>query len=90
MALRTDDCDLRDVHFNMGSGSNGDYYITLTEYPNEKTPYGSKTFKQIHYRMATSGGFAKDHPKVRECVAALFRAMEEAGLNEFSAGPSQD
>ena len=45
MALRTDDCDLRDVFINMGSGGNGDYYITLTEYPNEKLSNGSKVFK---------------------------------------------
>lgn len=89
MPLRSDDCDIRDVVMNMNLGGNGDYYLTLTEYPNEKLQNGSETFKQIHYRMAMSGGFASRHPNVREAFVKLYRAMEEAGLNEFPNGPSE-
>lgn len=90
MPLRTDDCDIRDVQMNTSSGGNGDYYLTLTEYPNEKLQNGSKTFKQIHYRMAMSGGFASRHPEVREAFVNLYRAMQKAGFNEYPTGPSQD
>jgi hypothetical protein len=89
MALRTDDCDINDVLFNMGMGGNGDFYITLTEYPNDKLSRGSETFKQINYRMAMSGGFASRYPDVREAFVKLYRVMEEAGLNEFPSGPSE-
>ncbi len=81
MALETDDCDIRDVHFNMYMGGNGDYYINLFEYPTE-TGYCNQ-FKHINYRMAMSGGFAKHHTEVKLAFVALYRAMEAAGLNDF-------
>ncbi|MEI6352896.1 MAG: hypothetical protein WCO35_03100 [Candidatus Nomurabacteria bacterium] len=89
MPLRTDDCDLRDVSFNMSHGGNGDFYATLTEYPNDELPSGAKEFKQIHYRMSMSGGFATRYPEVKNAFVALYRAMEAAGLNEFPSGPSK-
>jgi hypothetical protein len=39
--------------------------------------------------MAMSGGFASRYPDVREAFVKLYRAMEEAGLNEFPSGPSE-
>ena len=90
MSLRTDDCDIRDVQMNMDSGGNGDYYLTLTEYPNPKLTNGAAEFKQINFRMSMSGGFAKNFPDVRDAFVQLFRAMQEAGLNEYPSGPSQD
>ena len=89
MALRTDDCDLRDVLMNMSTGGNGDRYLTLTEYPHPELVSGAKEFKQIHFRMSMSGGFARKFPDVRDAFVKLCRAMEEAGLNEFPSGPSQ-
>jgi len=82
MALQTDDCDIRDVHFYMEHGGNGDYYITLLEYPNEELAMGSPTFKCINYRMAMSGGATSNHHEVRMAFVALYRAMEAAGLNK--------
>lgn len=90
MSLRTDDCDIRDVLINMDSGGNGDYYLTLTEYPNPKLANGAKEFKQIHYRMSMSGGFANKFPDVKDAFVKLFRAMQDAGLNEYPSGPSKD
>ncbi len=81
MALETDDCDIRDVHFYMDLGGNGDYYINLVEYPAEDLQSGSKIFKAINYRMAMSGGKASH--EVKMAFAALYRAMEAAGLNEY-------
>lgn len=82
MALKTDDCDIREVYMQTMAGGNGDYYITLYEYPNEKCSNGSDEFKMLNYRMAMSGGFAKDYPEVKQAFVELFRAMEKAGLNE--------
>lgn len=78
MAIKTDDCDIRDVHLQTWHGGNGDYYITLYEYPTE----ACKDFHMISYRMAMSGGFTHKYPEVREAMVALYRAMESAGLNE--------
>lgn len=83
MALLTDDCDLREVYMQTLMGENGDYYISLYEYPMPESIQGSDEFRAVHYRMAMSGGATSQHPKVREAFVALFRAMEEAGLNEF-------
>lgn len=78
MAIQTDDCDIRDVRFYMDAGGNGDYYINLVEYENEKEDKG--LFKaSINYRMAMSGGNAPH--EVKMAFAALYRAMEKAGLN---------
>lgn len=79
MALKTDDCDIRDVYFQMMVGGNGDYYISLYEYPK---PDSDDEFKLVNYRMAMSGGFTTNHPEVRTAFVNLFRAMEEAGLNK--------
>jgi hypothetical protein len=76
MALKTDDCDIRDVRFYMDHGGNGDYYINLLEYDEH-----GKYLKGINYRMAMSGGFTSSHTEVRLAFAALYRAMEAAGLN---------
>ena len=82
MAIKTDDCDIREVYMQTMVGGNGDYYINLYEYPNEKCSNGSDTFKMINYRMAMSGGQTDEFPEVRNAFVALFRAMEKAGLNE--------
>ena len=81
MALLTDDCDLREVYMQTAQGGNGDYYITLYEYPQPDKPLGADTFKMIHYRMAMSGGATSLHSGVRMALASLHEAMEEAGLN---------
>ncbi|MDI9256341.1 hypothetical protein [Flavobacterium sedimenticola] len=78
MALKTDDCDIRDVHFYMDFGGNGDYYLNLIEYPKDEL----EVFKSINYRMAMSGGFAKNYPRVKDAFVKLFREMEKAGLNK--------
>jgi hypothetical protein len=82
MAIKTDDCDIREVYMQTMHGGNGDYYITLYEYPNENTSGVCDKFHMINYRMAMSGGFTSRYPEVREAFVALFRAMEKAGLNE--------
>lgn len=89
MAIKTDDCDLRDVHFYMDNGGNGDYYLTLVEFPMPESSSGSDTFKSINYRMAMSGGFTHNHPEVREAFVALYRAMEKAGLNKYPHQPKE-
>lgn len=85
MAILTDDCDIRDVHMQTLMGGNGDYYITLYEYPSESC----ESFRMISYRMAMSGGGTHKYPEVREAFVALYRAMEAAGLNEFPDGGNQ-
>jgi hypothetical protein len=82
MALKTDDCDIREVYMQTLFGGNGDYYIVLYEYPNKECSNSGDEFKVINYRMAMSGGFTSRHPEVREAFVALFRAMEKSGLNE--------
>ena len=81
MAIKTDDCDIRDVRFYMTLGGNGDYYITLIEYPKPESSQGSDQFKTIDYRMAMSGGNTSNHYEVRRAFVELYRAMERAGLN---------
>jgi hypothetical protein len=81
MALETDDCDLRDVHFYMDIGGNGDYYLNLVEYPMPESSSGSDVFKAINYRMAMSGGFAHNYPEVKTAFVNLYLEMEKAGLN---------
>jgi hypothetical protein len=72
MALKTDDCDIRDVRMFMEAGGNGDFYINLLQ-------YDDVGLKRINYRMAMSGGYAPH--EVRMAFVALYRAMESAGLN---------
>jgi len=81
MALETDDCDIREVYLQTMVGGNGDYYISLYEYPTENG--FCEKYHSINYRMAMSGGFASKYPEVREAMVSLFRAMEKNGLNEF-------
>ena len=83
MAIITDDCDLNDVRFYMTLRGNGDYYITLIEYPMPESSSGSLTLKIINYRMAMSGGFTHRYPEVREAFVKLYRVMEKAGLNNY-------
>jgi len=87
MSLITDDCDIRNVHFFMEHGGNGDYYITLIEYPMPDSPKINDKLKVINYRMAMSGGATSHHHEVRMAFAALYRAMESAGLNKH---PKED
>lgn len=77
MAIKTDDCDIRDVRFYMELGGNGDYYINLVEYDKEEN-----FVKNINYRMSMSGGSTSHHHEVRIAFVALYRAMEAAGLNK--------
>lgn len=76
MALKTDDCDIRDVRFYMDAGGNGDFYINLVEYPKDEN---IDNMKAINYRMTMSGGYAPH--EVKMAFVALYRAMEAAGLN---------
>jgi hypothetical protein len=71
MALLTDDCDIYDIHLMTILGGNGDYYISIID----KKDNTNKTI-----RISTSGGFAPSRVKI--AVAELYRAMEDAGLNE--------
>lgn len=89
MAIKTDDCDIRDVYMQTMVGGNGDYYITLYEYPNNDLQMPCDTFKMVNYRMAMSGGFTTHYPEVREAFVALFRAMEKAGLNKHPIDDKQ-
>jgi hypothetical protein len=82
MAIKTDDCDIRDVRFYMTLGGNGDYYLTLIEYPMPESTMGSDVFKIIDYRMAMSGGFTHRYYEVREAFVNLYRVMEKYGLNK--------
>ena len=74
MAILTDDCDIRQVYFQMMSGGNGDYYINLLEFDKE-----GKWKETLSTRFAMSGGTAPT--KVKLAIANLFREMEAAGLN---------
>lgn len=69
MALLTDDEYIRTAHFWMQIGGNGDYYLNISE--------GDLRFS---VRVSTSGGNAPTDVKL--AVAALYRAMEAAGLNK--------
>lgn len=79
MAILTDDCDINDAHMYMLVGGNGDYYICTKQ---TKDKYGRDGLKQIGLRFAMSGGCISRHPRVAKAVVELYRAMEEAGLNE--------
>lgn len=87
MAIQTDDCDIRDVRFYMTMGGNGDYYVTLIEYPMPESSQGNDTFKIIDYRMSMSGGNTHNHYEVRKAFVDLYRAMEKDGLNNH---PKED
>ena len=75
MAIKTDDEDIRNVHFWMEHGGNGDYYIDLMEY--DKRP-GALSVR-IDCRISMSGGNAPH--EVKMAVSALWRALEASGLN---------
>lgn len=80
MAIRTDDCDINDVRFNMEHGGNGDYYIVLSEFDKE-----GQWKKTLSTRFAMSGGEAPTEVKL--AVANLYRVMEASGKNQ---SPAQD
>lgn len=75
MALKTDDCDIRDVRFFMQAGGNGDYYCTMIEYDERGTMKS-----RLDYRMAMSGGQAPH--EVKMAFVNLYREMEKANLND--------
>lgn len=81
MALKTDDCDIRDVSLFMETGGNGDYYLNLIEF--KEGVYQ----KSLNMRVSMSGGNAPTEVKVK--IAELFRAMEAAGLNNHPLGNSE-
>lgn len=74
MALLTDDCDLNETYMRTMLGGNGDYYIELRDKKDG-------LFESKCIRISTSGGNAPINVKI--AVANLYRAMEEAGLNEY-------
>jgi hypothetical protein len=79
MAIKTDDCDIRDVRFYMDHGGNGDYYFNLVEYED------GICVKSVNMRFAMSGGNAPH--EIKMAVANLFKLMEAAGLNNH---PKED
>lgn len=85
MALKTDDCDIRDSRMFVQLGGNGDYYINLIEFPLEGSISKGQETKWVSTRISTSGGRAPTEVKI--AVAELFRAMEKHGLNNH---PSDD
>lgn len=80
MALKTDDCDIRDVRMFMEHGGNGDYYMNLIEYPKGYPNNQKGIVQRLNMRMAMSGGNAPH--EVKMAFVALYRAMEAAKLNE--------
>ncbi len=76
MALLTDDMDLNETYLQTMMGGNGDYYIRII-YRNEED--GLLYVNGV--RIAMSGGLATTRVKLAACE--LFRAMEEAELNNF-------
>jgi len=78
MAILTDDCDINDASMYMLHGGNGDYYICLKQ--SEDKHRGNK-FQSIGVRFAMSGGCISKYPEVARKIWELYRAMEEAGLN---------
>lgn len=74
MAIESDDSDIRLAWLQTMLGGNGDYYINVIEVRG-----GLKTVNTT--RISTSGGNAPTRVKI--AVAELYRAMEEAGLNDY-------
>jgi hypothetical protein len=74
MALLTDDLDLETSFFRIITGGNGDYYpqIIYKDYDGINHTVG--------IRVAMSGGHAST--RVKLAVVELYRALEEAKLNE--------
>lgn len=79
MAILTDDCDINDAAMYMLAGGNGDYYICMKQ---SKDKNGKDGFKSMGVRFAMSGGCISRYPKVAKAIWELYRAMEEAGLND--------
>lgn len=77
MAILTDDCDLNDTTMYMLHGGNGDYYLCLKQTETEN----GKDFQNLGIRFAMSGGCISKYPKVAKAIWELYRAMDEAGLN---------
>lgn len=78
MGILTDDCDMNDASMYMMHGGNGDYYIVCQQ---TKDKYMGDKFKKVGVRFAMSGGCISKYPKVAKAIWELYRAMEEAGLN---------
>jgi len=74
MAILTDDCDIRDTKFWMEVGGNGDYYINTMETKRDG-------ICRHNVRFAMSGGNTNRHFRIRQAIVELYRAMEEAELN---------
>lgn len=79
MAILTDDCDINDAVMYMQHGGNGDYYIVCKQ---NKDKYMGDKFKSVGVRFAMSGGCISKYPKVAKAVWELYKAMDEAGLND--------
>lgn len=83
MALRTDDIDIRDVRMFVETHGNGDYYLNLVEM--QKDIFNRKGEKEkgnvvTSMRVSMSGGYATH--RVRMAIVELYRAMEEAKMND--------
>ena len=90
MALQTDDCDIRDIRMFLEFGGNGDCYINLFEKGRKVLTNKGELEKhdiRMAIRIAMSGGNAPTEVKL--AVAALFRAMETAGLNKHPKDEKQ-
>lgn len=72
--LLTDDQDINQNDLQLRLGGNGDYYITIRFRDNDGY------WQRQSVRVATSGGNAPLNVKI--AVANLYRAMEEAKLND--------
>jgi hypothetical protein len=84
MAIKSDDSDMRPAWFSVELGGNGDYYLTTVE---KKDVFNHKgelenlnVVSSVRVGGYHSGGIAP--LEVRLAVAALYRALEQAGLNE--------
>lgn len=75
MALKDNDYLETGISMKTIFGGNGDYYIQIWC----KDENGLNKFEGI--RIAISGGQAT--PEIKNAIAKLHWAMEEAGLNEF-------
>jgi hypothetical protein len=76
MALKSDDSDIRKSWLRTMLGGNGDFYIEII------TENEDGIRDSMCVRVSTSGGYTRD-TDVKIAVAELFRAMENAGLNNF-------
>ncbi len=80
MAIKSDDSDLEKTWLRTMFGGNGDLYVVVIH----EDKKGLKHSKAV--RVSTSGGYSKEHTRVKNAIAELIRAMENANLNEFPDG----